>query len=74
MHSLVLFLPGSDVTLTNRCTHVHACMTVDRMCLVYLMQAGNIAELLVKEGFSRCVDWSMAFVTQGRDKLRAAEK
>ena len=41
---------------------------------MYFMQAGNIAELLVKEGFARCVDWSMAFVTQGRDKLRAAEK
>lgn len=40
----------------------------------FIHPAGNIAELLVKEGFARCVDWSMAFVTQGRDKLRAAEK
>ena len=39
-----------------------------------VLQAGNIAELLVKEGFARCVDWSMAFVTKGRDRLRAAEK
>lgn len=35
---------------------------------------GNIAELLLKEGFARCVDWSMASVTTGSEKLRAAEK
>ncbi|XP_056013676.1 staphylococcal nuclease domain-containing protein 1-like isoform X1 [Ostrea edulis] len=35
---------------------------------------GNIAELLLREGFARCVDWSMGVVTQGADKLRAAEK
>lgn len=35
---------------------------------------GNIAELLLREGFARCVDWSMGVVTQGTDKLRAAEK
>ncbi|XP_077999812.1 staphylococcal nuclease domain-containing protein 1-like [Glandiceps talaboti] len=35
---------------------------------------GNIAELLVREGFARCIDWSMVLVTQGREKLRAAEK
>ncbi|XP_069102098.1 staphylococcal nuclease domain-containing protein 1-like [Argopecten irradians] len=35
---------------------------------------GNIAELLLKEGFARCVDWSMGVVTQGAEKLRAAEK
>ncbi|KAJ8315336.1 hypothetical protein KUTeg_007486 [Tegillarca granosa] len=35
---------------------------------------GNIAELLLKEGFARCVDWSMGVVSQGPDKLRAAEK
>lgn len=51
-------------------------MKLGTLCVLYMffMQAGNIAELLVKEGFARCVDWSMAFVTQGRDKLRAAEK
>ncbi|XP_031552715.1 staphylococcal nuclease domain-containing protein 1-like [Actinia tenebrosa] len=36
--------------------------------------AGNIAELLLREGFGRCVDWSMAVLTNGREKLRAAEK
>lgn len=36
--------------------------------------AGNIAELLLREGFGRCVDWSMAVLTKGHDKLRAAEK
>ena len=41
---------------------------------VIFPQAGNIAELLVKEGFARCVDWSMAFVTKGKEKLRAAER
>ncbi|KAL5009849.1 hypothetical protein ScPMuIL_012154 [Solemya velum] len=35
---------------------------------------GNIAELLLREGFARCVDWSMGVVSQGADKLRAAEK
>ncbi|XP_005100071.2 staphylococcal nuclease domain-containing protein 1 [Aplysia californica] len=35
---------------------------------------GNITEFLLKEGFARCVDWSMGVVTQGTDKLRAAEK
>ncbi|WAR09132.1 SND1-like protein [Mya arenaria] len=35
---------------------------------------GNIAELLLKEGFARCVDWSMGVVTQGIENLRAAEK
>lgn len=36
--------------------------------------AGSIAELLLKEGFARCVDWSMAVVSSGRDKLRATER
>ncbi|KAK5876488.1 hypothetical protein CesoFtcFv8_025837 [Champsocephalus esox] len=35
---------------------------------------GNITELLLNEGFARCVDWSMAVYTQGADKLRSAEK
>ena len=35
---------------------------------------GNIAELLLREGFARCVDWSMGVVTQGADKLRSAER
>ncbi|KAK7494857.1 hypothetical protein BaRGS_00013984, partial [Batillaria attramentaria] len=35
---------------------------------------GNITELLLKEGFARCVDWSMGVVTQGADKYRAAER
>jgi len=28
----------------------------------------------LKEGFARCVDWSMGVVTQGAENLRAAEK
>lgn len=36
--------------------------------------AGNIAELLLKDGFAKCIDWSMGFVTGGAEKLRAAEK
>ncbi|KAK2563698.1 Staphylococcal nuclease domain-containing protein 1 [Acropora cervicornis] len=36
--------------------------------------AGNIAELLLREGFARCVDWSMAVLSKGHDKLRAAER
>jgi len=35
---------------------------------------GNIAELLLKEGFARCIDWSMGFVTGGAERLRAGEK
>ncbi|KAG5893662.1 hypothetical protein JTB14_028816 [Gonioctena quinquepunctata] len=35
---------------------------------------GNIAELLLKEGFARCVDWSIAFMKTGADRLRAAER
>jgi hypothetical protein len=40
------------------------------------VQAGNIAELLLTEGFARCVDWSMAFVSKPKDRerLRNAEK
>lgn len=38
------------------------------------LQNGNITELLLKEGFARCVDWSMAVYTQGAEKLRAAER
>ena len=37
-------------------------------------QNGNITESLLKEGFARCVDWSMGIVSQGVDKYRAAEK
>ncbi|XP_002732557.2 staphylococcal nuclease domain-containing protein 1-like [Saccoglossus kowalevskii] len=35
---------------------------------------GNISELLVRDGFARCVDWSMGLVSQGPEKLRAAER
>ncbi|XP_046665431.1 staphylococcal nuclease domain-containing protein 1 [Homalodisca vitripennis] len=36
---------------------------------------GNIAELLLREGFARCVDWSIAFMkSSSAEKLRAAEK
>ncbi|CAH0547008.1 unnamed protein product [Brassicogethes aeneus] len=35
---------------------------------------GNIAEALLKEGFARCVDWSIAFMRSGADKLRASER
>lgn len=35
---------------------------------------GNIAELLLLEGFARCVDWSIVFIKSGVEKLRAAER
>ena len=41
---------------------------------MYLFQNGNIGELLLKEGFARCVDWSMGVVSTGPEKLRGAEK
>lgn len=30
-----------------------------------LFPKGNIAEALLREGFARCVDWSMAFMKTG---------
>eukprot|EP00118_Oscarella_pearsei_P025078 m.307457 g.307457 ORF g.307457 m.307457 type:complete len:902 (+) comp42308_c0_seq1:69-2774(+) len=39
-----------------------------------LHPAGNISEFLLREGFGYCVEWSIRVVTQGREKLRAAEK
>lgn len=36
---------------------------------------GNIAELLLQEGFARCVDWSVQFLPRASiDTYRAAEK
>ncbi|XP_037935636.1 staphylococcal nuclease domain-containing protein 1 [Teleopsis dalmanni] len=35
---------------------------------------GNIAEALLREGLAKCVDWSMAVMKGGADKLRAAER
>jgi endonuclease YncB( thermonuclease family) len=43
-------------------------------CCMLVLQKGNIAEALLKEGFARCVDWSIASMKSGVDKLRAAEK
>lgn len=50
--------------------------SLPRCWLTFLFprQNGNITELLLKEGFARCVDWSMAVYTQGAEKLRAAER
>eukprot|EP00794_Sanderia_malayensis_P012792 gene12792-14103_t len=36
--------------------------------------AGNIAELMLREGFARCVDWSMGVLSSGHEKYRQAEK
>ena len=41
---------------------------------VIFFQSGNITELLLREGFAHCSDWSMKNVAQGAEKLRAAEK
>lgn len=41
---------------------------------MHWFQNGNISELLLQEGFARCADWSMKNVSNGADKLRAAEK
>ena len=35
--------------------------------------AGNIAEALLKEGFAKCVDWSLQCVTGGPEKYRKAQ-
>jgi len=34
---------------------------------------GNIAEALLSEGYAKCVDWSLACVTGGPEKYRAAQ-
>lgn len=39
-----------------------------------LHEKGNIAAALLREGFARCVDWSIAHMKTGADKLRAAER
>ncbi|KRZ28979.1 Nuclease domain-containing protein [Trichinella pseudospiralis] len=39
-----------------------------------LHKHGNIAEALLREGFAKCVDWSMPLVTSGPEKLREAER
>lgn len=31
-----------------------------------LFPKGNIAEALLREGFAKCVDWSMAFMKTGK--------
>ena len=60
---------------------VQTCPTASTDVYVHLiiaipgcLQAGSIAELLVKEGFAKCVDWTMKVVMEGRERLRAAEK
>ncbi|KAF1763864.1 hypothetical protein GCK72_003810 [Caenorhabditis remanei] len=35
---------------------------------------GNIAESLLREGYAKCVDWSIGLATGGAQKLRDAEK
>ncbi|CAD5211676.1 unnamed protein product [Bursaphelenchus okinawaensis] len=35
---------------------------------------GNIAELLVEDGYARCVEWTLNLVTEGPQKYREAEK
>ncbi|CAH2035335.1 unnamed protein product, partial [Iphiclides podalirius] len=35
---------------------------------------GNIAEALLRQGFGRCVDWSLAVMKSGAQSLRNAEK
>lgn len=34
---------------------------------------GNIAEALLREGFAKCVEWSLRYVKEGEERLRAAE-
>ncbi len=34
---------------------------------------GNIAEALLREGFAKCVDWSLKCVTGGPEKYRQAQ-
>ncbi|KAG1240049.1 hypothetical protein G6F68_018040 [Rhizopus microsporus] len=36
--------------------------------------AGNIAELLLSQGYAKCIDWSITLATSGPTPLRNAEK
>jgi staphylococcal nuclease domain-containing protein 1 len=49
-------------------------LEVKRMTRCPILQKGNIAEALLKEGFARCMDWTLATMKSGSNKLRAAEK
>ena len=51
-----------------------SCMSCVSNDSLFALQRGNIAEALLKEGFARCVDWSMVAMKTGADKLRSAEK
>ena len=55
-------------------THVHFPFVDIFTLTMPASQSGNISELLLSEGFAHCTDWSMKNVTQGVDKMRAAEK
>lgn len=39
-----------------------------------LHQDGNIAESLLRNGFAKCVEWSIPYVKEGIDRLRASER
>ena len=39
-----------------------------------IFQAGSISQLLLREGFARCVDWSMSVLPSGHDVYRSAER
>ena len=69
--------PVSNLYHLMRCSIVSVPPLSPTMTLAIklsFVQMGNIAERLLHEGFARCVDWSMAMVSNDRDKLRAAEK
>lgn len=44
------------------------------LCGSIIFPAGSISELLVSRGLAKVVDWSIIMVTEGPQKLRAAEK
>ncbi|EAA11810.3 staphylococcal nuclease domain-containing protein 1 [Anopheles arabiensis] len=39
-----------------------------------LCPEGNIAESLLRNGFAKCVEWSIPYVKEGIDRLRACER
>lgn len=43
-------------------------------CTVQTPDGADLAEALAGNGLARCVDWSLAMITAGASKLRAAEK
>ena len=67
----------TEVRLLNRDVHIVPEGTDkynNLFCTVRTPDGADLAEALAGNGLARCVDWSLAMITAGASKLRAAEK